>query len=237
VAADPGYGEARVDDELEALGVKRIAIPRRGKANVVRQQIQSERGFTKLVKGRTGCEGRVACLKRNYGWSRRFTRRSAVLMMSVGSQGMPSTRTSRCAKVDLPTRGAPPTRYSMRPDTGSHCGGALARSMRNGEGPAGRVTIADARDLRGNDGWPLRQVLDENHGGPVVHARGEEPAVIAAVWPWGRVGVATNGVGDHGLAEPYGKGLPERRGVGALPCTPAHGRVKRRSRAFREVRH
>ena len=70
VTADRGYGEARVDDELEALGVKRIAIPRRGKATVARQQIQNGQGFTKLVKWRTGCEARVACLKRNYGWSR-----------------------------------------------------------------------------------------------------------------------------------------------------------------------
>jgi IS5 family transposase len=70
VTADRGYGETRVDDDLEVLGVTRIAIPRRGKATMGRQQIQNARGFTKLVKWRTGCEGRVACLKRNYGWSR-----------------------------------------------------------------------------------------------------------------------------------------------------------------------
>jgi IS5 family transposase len=70
VTADRGYGEARVDDELAALGVKTVAIPRRGKANAARQKVQCRRGFTKLVKWRTGCEGRVASLKHNYGWSR-----------------------------------------------------------------------------------------------------------------------------------------------------------------------
>ena len=70
VTADRGYGEARIDDELAALGVKRVAIPRRGKAGAERQKIQNRRGFTKLVKWRTGCEGRVACMKRSYGWSR-----------------------------------------------------------------------------------------------------------------------------------------------------------------------
>jgi transposase, IS5 family len=70
VTADRGYGEARVDDELAALGVKHIAIPRRGKANAARQKVQGQRSFTKLVKWRTGCEGRIASLKHNYGWSR-----------------------------------------------------------------------------------------------------------------------------------------------------------------------
>ena len=70
VTADRGYGEARVDDELAALGVKIVAIPRRGKANGARQTVQRRRGFIKLVKWRTGCEGRVASLKHNYGWSR-----------------------------------------------------------------------------------------------------------------------------------------------------------------------
>ena len=67
VSADRGYGEAKVDAELEALGVGRVAIPRRGRPGAARQQIQRTRAFTKLVKWRTGSEARISHLKRDYG--------------------------------------------------------------------------------------------------------------------------------------------------------------------------
>jgi len=70
VTADRGYGEAKVDAELVALGVKRVAIPRRGKPGAARQQVQRGRAFTKLVKWRTGSEARISHLKRDYGWAR-----------------------------------------------------------------------------------------------------------------------------------------------------------------------
>ena len=70
VTADRGYGEAKVDAELVTLGVKRVAIPRRGKPGAARQQVQRGRAFTKLVKWRTGSEARISHLKRDYGWAR-----------------------------------------------------------------------------------------------------------------------------------------------------------------------
>jgi IS5 family transposase len=70
VTADRGYGEAKVDEDLTATGVYRVVIPRRGKPSAARKKAQSTPGFKKLVKWRTGCEGRVAALKRGYGWSR-----------------------------------------------------------------------------------------------------------------------------------------------------------------------
>ena len=70
VTADRGYGEAKVDAELEALGVKRVAIPRRGKPGAARQKVQRGGAFTKLVKWRTGSEARISHLKRDYGWAR-----------------------------------------------------------------------------------------------------------------------------------------------------------------------
>jgi IS5 family transposase len=70
VAADRGYGEARVDQELADLGVARVAIPRRGRAGPARQLIEHQRGFRRLVKWRTGCEGRISCLKHRFGWDR-----------------------------------------------------------------------------------------------------------------------------------------------------------------------
>ena len=70
VTADRGYGEAAVDAGLDALGVKRVAIPRKGRPGAARQKTQRATGFVKLVKWRTGSEARISCLKRDYGWSR-----------------------------------------------------------------------------------------------------------------------------------------------------------------------
>jgi transposase, IS5 family len=70
VAADRGYGEARVDQELADLGVARVAIPRRGRAGLARQAGERRRGFRRLVKWRTGCEGRIGQLKHRFGWDR-----------------------------------------------------------------------------------------------------------------------------------------------------------------------
>jgi len=66
VTADRGYGEAGVDAELAGLGVKKVCIPRKGKPTVARRTVQRGRGFVKLVKWRTGCEARIACVKRDW---------------------------------------------------------------------------------------------------------------------------------------------------------------------------
>ncbi len=70
ITADRGYGEAGVERDLAALGVTRIAIPRKGRAGPARQAIQRARPFRRLVKWRTGCEGRISQLKHHFGWAR-----------------------------------------------------------------------------------------------------------------------------------------------------------------------
>ena len=70
VTADRGYGEARVDDALAGLGVKTVAIPRKGRPGPARTRVQRGRGFVRLVKWRTGSEARISCLKRDYLWRR-----------------------------------------------------------------------------------------------------------------------------------------------------------------------
>jgi IS5 family transposase len=70
VTADRGYGEARIEAELEDLGVQEVAIPRKGRPSAARQKRQRSARFTKLVKWRTGSEGRIASLKRGAGWGR-----------------------------------------------------------------------------------------------------------------------------------------------------------------------
>jgi IS5 family transposase len=68
--ADRGYGEAAIDAELHALGVKQVAIPRKGQPGHARQAHEHTRGFRRLVKWRTGSEGRISHLKHRFGWDR-----------------------------------------------------------------------------------------------------------------------------------------------------------------------
>jgi transposase, IS5 family len=70
VTADRGYGEARVEDELTDLGVDKVVIPRKGKPSVARREVEQQRPFRRLVKWRTGAEGRISVLKRGYGMDR-----------------------------------------------------------------------------------------------------------------------------------------------------------------------
>ena len=70
VAADRGYGEARVENDLHDLGVRVVVIPRKGKPGKARQAAEHRPAFRKIVKWRTGCEGRISSLKRGYGWDR-----------------------------------------------------------------------------------------------------------------------------------------------------------------------
>jgi len=68
--ADRGYGEAKVEAELHALGVTHVAIPRKGRPGAARRAVESSRRFRKLIKWRTGSEGRISHLKHSWGWER-----------------------------------------------------------------------------------------------------------------------------------------------------------------------
>jgi transposase, IS5 family len=70
VTADRGYGEARVENDLRGLGVRTVAIPRKGQPGQTRQRVEHGRGFRELIKWRTDCEGRISHLKHRYGWAR-----------------------------------------------------------------------------------------------------------------------------------------------------------------------
>jgi transposase, IS5 family len=70
VTADRGYGEPAVERDLQALGARTIAIPRKAKTSPARQAIEHRRGFRRHVKWRTGCERRISYLKRSYGQDR-----------------------------------------------------------------------------------------------------------------------------------------------------------------------
>ncbi|WP_204903350.1 ISNCY family transposase [Mycobacterium riyadhense] len=70
VTADRGYGEKRVENDLHDLGVRTVVIPRKGKPGKARQAEEHRPAFRRTIKWRTGSEGRISTLKRNYGWSR-----------------------------------------------------------------------------------------------------------------------------------------------------------------------
>jgi len=71
VAADRGYGSAKVDNQLcEELGVTTVVIPRPGKPSAVRRAEQDTDTWRELIRWRTGAEGRIACLKRQHQWNR-----------------------------------------------------------------------------------------------------------------------------------------------------------------------
>jgi IS5 family transposase len=70
VTADRGYGQAAVERDLHELGVRTVAIPRQATTSAARKALEHGRSFRRLVKWRTGCEGRISYLKRGYGWDR-----------------------------------------------------------------------------------------------------------------------------------------------------------------------
>jgi transposase, IS5 family len=70
VTADRGYGEKQVDDDLHEMGVRNVVIPRKGRPGKARQAAEHRPAFRRTVKWRTGSEGRISNLKRNYGWDR-----------------------------------------------------------------------------------------------------------------------------------------------------------------------
>ena len=70
VTADRGYGQPAVERDLRELGVRTVAIPRQATTSPARKTIEHRRSFHRLVKWRTGCEGRISALKRRHGLRR-----------------------------------------------------------------------------------------------------------------------------------------------------------------------
>ena len=60
VTADRGYGQAAVERDLHAAGVRTVAIPRQATTSPARKAVEHDRGFRRPVKWRTGCEGRIS---------------------------------------------------------------------------------------------------------------------------------------------------------------------------------
>jgi transposase, IS5 family len=70
VTADRGYWDSTIEADLSGAGVARVVIPRTGKASAKRVEIEHATEFVAAVKWRTGCEGRISHLKRDWAWNR-----------------------------------------------------------------------------------------------------------------------------------------------------------------------
>jgi IS5 family transposase len=75
IAADRGFGTGVVEDDLRARGIRTVVIPRVGKPPPERQAHERGRHFRRLVRWRTGCEGRISHFKRRFGGRRTRFRR------------------------------------------------------------------------------------------------------------------------------------------------------------------
>jgi IS5 family transposase len=70
VTADRGYWDSTIESDLAAAGVNTVVIPRTGKSSAARARIEHAEEFVDAVKWRTGSEGRVSHLKRDWAWRR-----------------------------------------------------------------------------------------------------------------------------------------------------------------------
>ena len=59
-----------MERDLTELGVRSVAIPRKGKPTAARREFEHRRAFRDKIKWRTGSEGRINHIKRSYGWNR-----------------------------------------------------------------------------------------------------------------------------------------------------------------------
>jgi len=70
VTADRGYWDSAIEADLTATGVASVVIPRTGKASKARAAIEHADTFIAAIKWRTGSEGRISHLKRDWAWRR-----------------------------------------------------------------------------------------------------------------------------------------------------------------------
>ena len=70
VAGDRGVQEAVTEERLLAAGVKRVAIPAAGKLSEERRVLEHSRNWRRGYRWRAGIEGRIASLRRDFGWRR-----------------------------------------------------------------------------------------------------------------------------------------------------------------------
>jgi len=84
VAGDRGFYSQANEDWLEGSGVKRVSIPKRGKASGERHIYQKQSWFKRLQRFRAGIEAKISLLKRKFGLRRSRLRGSPGVNIWVG---------------------------------------------------------------------------------------------------------------------------------------------------------
>jgi transposase, IS5 family len=70
VSGDRGVHSPETEAKLKEAGVKRVTIPASGKLSEERQALEQSRPWKRGSRWRAGIEGRIASLRRDYGWRR-----------------------------------------------------------------------------------------------------------------------------------------------------------------------
>lgn len=68
VSGDRGVHSPETEARLKEAGVKRVAIPASGKLSEERQVLERSRSWRRGYRWRAGIEGRIASLRRDFGW-------------------------------------------------------------------------------------------------------------------------------------------------------------------------
>jgi transposase, IS5 family len=67
-AGDRGVQSADTEQVLTEAGVKLVSIPAAGKLSEARQALERTRRWKRGYRWRAGIEGRIASLRRDFGW-------------------------------------------------------------------------------------------------------------------------------------------------------------------------
>lgn len=67
MSGDRGYYSQYNENYLKSRGVKNVIIPKRGKKSKARQEYEKSSTFRRYKRWRAGIEGRISCVKRDYG--------------------------------------------------------------------------------------------------------------------------------------------------------------------------
>ena len=68
--ADRGFFSAKNEREAQALGVKKVALPARGRLTAKRAEQQKQRWFRRALRWRAGCEATISTLKHPFSMLR-----------------------------------------------------------------------------------------------------------------------------------------------------------------------
>jgi transposase, IS5 family len=82
--ADRGFFSAKNQREAQELGVKKVALPARGRLSAQRAQQQKQRWFRRALRWRAGCEATISTLKHPFSMLRASYKRDPGFQRYVG---------------------------------------------------------------------------------------------------------------------------------------------------------